>query len=166
MACRLVSARAAALLAPKQLGFWEGHGWHRSCRPRVSTECRQQLPQGHVFVKTQTSRMPSIPCGVTSYSRLSNITCSELLPYTSASYSGDSDLQFGDFSLQSQEGHSRGTRSRTALLLPSRPRSAVIAAVVYCRRILGRHVDGGRGRQGGGRLHSAGVGRSEARPHT
>ena len=65
------------------------------------------MPQGHVFVKIDvtnafnTLRHDVILEAVERY-------LPELLPYASASYSGDSDLQFGDFSLQSQEGAQQG----------------------------------------------------------
>ena len=59
-------------------------------------------------------------------------------------------------------GGTAGGPPRTALLLPGRPRAAVIAAVADCRRRPGQHVDGGRGWQGGGGLHSSGVGRQRS----
>ena len=105
VACRLVSARAAALLAPRQLGFGVTSGTEaavHACRWYV-----ENMPQGHVFVKIDvtnafnTLQRDVILETVERYLH-------ELLPYASASFSGDSDLQFGDFSLQSQEGAQQG----------------------------------------------------------
>ena len=47
VACRLVSARAAALLAPRAAWLW-GHGWHGSGCPCVSTVCREHAAGSRV----------------------------------------------------------------------------------------------------------------------
>ena len=103
VACRLVSARAAALLAPRQLGFGVTGGTEaavHACRRYV-----ENMPQGHVFVKIDfTNAFNTLRRDVILEAVERHLP--ELLPY--ASYSENSDLQFGDFSLQSQEGAQQG----------------------------------------------------------
>ena len=73
----------------------------------------------------------------------------ELLPYASASYSGDSDLQFGEFlAARSQEGAQQGTCSGSSTSAWPSTICRDIAAVVDCCWLSGRHVDGGRGKTG------------------
>ena len=106
VACRLVSARAAALLAPGQLGLRVTGGTEKlpSTRARRYVE---NMPQDHVFVKIDfTNALNTLWRDVILEAVERYLP--ELLPYASASYSGDSDLQFGDFSLQSQEGAQLG----------------------------------------------------------
>ena len=102
---RVCTRCTAAQLAPRQFGFGVTGGTEaavHACRRYV-----ENMPQGHVFVKIDftnafnTLRRDVVLEAVESY-------LPELLPYASASYSGDSDLQFGDFSLQSQEGAQQG----------------------------------------------------------
>ncbi len=105
VACRLVSPRAAALLAPRQLGFGVTGGTEaavHACRRYV-----ENMPQGHVFVKIDfTNAFNTLRRDVILEAVERHLP--ELLLYTSASYSGDSDLQFGQFALQSQEGAQQG----------------------------------------------------------
>ena len=65
------------------------------------------MPQCHVFVKIDfTNAFNTLRRDVILEAVERHIP--ELLPYASASYSGDSDLQFGEFLLQSQEGAQQG----------------------------------------------------------
>ena len=92
------------------------------------------------------------PCGVTSYSRPSSTNTRAAAIYASASYSGERSAIRGVLAAVTGGG-ATGRPARTALLLPGRAQSADIAAVADCRLLSGRHVDGGRGRHGGGGLH-------------
>ena len=90
----------------------------------------------------------------------------ELLPYALASYSGDSDLQFGEFSLQSQEGAQQGGPLGPLYfclavhdLLTSLQSSIVVG-------YLDDMSMGGEAGRGSGGLHSAGGGRSKLSLHT
>ena len=166
VACRLVSARAAALLAPRRsLGFGVTGGTEaavHACRRYVEI-----MPQGHVFVKIDfTNAFNTLRRDVFILEAVER-HIPELLPYASASYRrGQRSAVRGVFAAVTGGGAAGGP-ARTALyfclavhdLLTSLQSSIVVG-------YLDAHVDGGRGRQGGGGLHSAGGGRSEARPHT
>ena len=163
VACQLVSACAAALLAPRQLGFGVMGGTEaavHACRRYV-----ENMPQGHVFVKIDFTNAFQHPAAWRH-------TQGRRTPHTRAAAIRVSVVQRGQRSAVRgvfaavTGGGAAGGPARTALLLPGRPRSADIAAVVDCCWLSGRHVDGGRGRQGSGGLHSAGGRRSKARPHT
>ena len=128
----------------------------------MSTVC--DVPQGHVFVKIDFTNANTLRRDAILEAVQRHIP--DLLPYASASYSGYSDLQFGEFCCSHRRAQ-QGFQLGDALLLPGRSRSANIAAIADCRWLSGRHVYGGLGRHGGGGLHSAGVGRSRSsRPHT
>ena len=105
VACRLVSARVAALLAPKQLGFGVTGGTEAAVH--AARQYLLNLPPGHVFVKIDFTnafnslRRDAILEAVERY-------VPELLPYASCSYSVDSKLQFGEFEVLSKEGAQQG----------------------------------------------------------
>ena len=94
VAGRLVSARAVTLLAPKQLGFGVTGGTEAAvqvCRRYV-----ENMPQGHVFVKIDfMNAFNTLRCDVILEAVERHLP--EMLPYAYASYSENSDLQFGDF---------------------------------------------------------------------
>ena len=135
VATSLMSARAAALLAPRQQGMGITSGPEaavQACRRYV-----ENMPHGHVFVKID---------GFLQW--------------------GERFTVWGVLAAQSHEESAAGGPAKTALLLPGLSRYADITAVADFRRLSGRHVNRGRGRQGGGGLHLAGVGCSKAQTHT
>ena len=105
VACSLVSERAAALLSPRQLGFGVKGGAEaavHACRRYV-----ENMPHGHVFVKIDfTNAFNTVRRDVILEAVAQHLP--DLLPYASSSFSEHSVLQFGEFSVLSQEGAQQG----------------------------------------------------------
>ena len=105
VAGRRVGPRAAALLAPKQLGFAVPGGAEAAVH--AARRYVSGLPQGHVLVKVDfanafnTIRRDVVLEAVARF-------LPELLPYTRSAYSARSNLSFGEYTVPSEEGVQQG----------------------------------------------------------
>jgi len=105
VACSHVRAASAALLAPRQLGFGIPGGAEAAVR--AARRFVDNMERGQVFVKIDfrnafnTLRRDSILEAVAKH-------FPEFLAYVASTMGGPSDLQFGNFVLQSQEGVQQG----------------------------------------------------------
>ena len=105
VACRLLSGRAAALLAPRQLGFGVPGG--AEIAVHATRRYLQSLPPGHVLIKIDFSN---------AFNRVRRYVIfevvqqhlPELLPYASSSYAAPSSLKFGVHNLSSESGAQQG----------------------------------------------------------
>jgi len=105
VACSHVRAASATLLAPRQLGFGIQGGAEAAVR--AARRFVDNMERGQVFLKIDfrnafnTLRRDSILEAVAKH-------FPELLTYVASTMGGPSDLQFGNFVLQSQEGAQQG----------------------------------------------------------
>jgi hypothetical protein len=105
VAGRRVADRAAALLAPRQLGFAVPGGAEAAVH--AARRYSSQLPQGHVFMKVDfTNAFNSIRRDVVLEATADLLP--ELLPYVSSTYSASSNLSFGTYLVPSDEGVQQG----------------------------------------------------------
>jgi hypothetical protein len=99
VACRLVSAKAAALLSPRQLGFGVPGG--AEVAVHATRRYLQSLPFNHIFVKIDFSNaFNSVRRNVILEAVQRHIP--ELLPYASSCYSEPSSLTFGGHRIASE----------------------------------------------------------------
>ena len=105
VACNQVKAASAALLAPRQLGFGISGGAEAAVR--AARRFLENMEHGQVFMKIDfrnafnTLRRDCILEAVAKH-------FPELLPYITSTIGSPSDLQFGDFVIQSKEGAQQG----------------------------------------------------------
>ena len=105
VACRLVSAKAAALLSPRQLGFGVPGG--AEVAVHATRRYLQSLPFNHIFVKIDFSNaFNSVRRDVILEAVQRHIP--ELLPYASSCYSEPSSLTFGGHRIASETGAQQG----------------------------------------------------------
>ena len=105
MACHRVSEQAAALLAPRQLGF----GVPGGCEGAVHVARRfvENMQPDHVLLKVDfknafnTIRRDSILEAVSKF-------FPSLLPFVSSAYDDSSELLMGQFKVSSEEGAQQG----------------------------------------------------------
>ena len=105
VAGRRVAARAAALLAPKQLGFAMPGGAEAAVH--AARRYVSDLPHGHVFVKVDFSNAFNTIRRDVVLEAVSRFL-PELLPYTLSAYRNESKLSFGGYTVPSQEGVQQG----------------------------------------------------------